>query len=129
MIKHIKNLLELKIKEITELNVEVCQNDVNIENFKDSDFVVSFEIHEGRRKSTNDFSIAIFINSYAKDPDSAIVLAKLVYDKVEKLKLENEWVKTTQFLYVNSLSDTMYYEDLKLYYQISNYKSSYRRLK
>lgn len=129
MIKHIKNLLEAKIKEITEFNVDVCQSDVNIENFKDSDFVVSFEIHEGRKKSTNDFNTAIFINAYAKDPDNAIVLAKLVYDKVEKAKLESEWVKTTQILYVNSLSDIMYFEDLKLYYQISNYKTSYRRLK
>ena len=86
MIKHIKNLLEAKIKEITEFNVDVCQSDINIENFKDSDFVVSFEIHEGRKKSTNDFNIAIFINAYAKDPDNAIVIAKLVYDKLNKMK-------------------------------------------
>lgn len=127
MIVHLKNALSTLIKTITELEVSVGNNDVDSGELKNNDFVVGLEVHESRSKTTNDFEGIIFVNCYGKTSDMAALLHTLVYDKIEKKELENEYIKSSQIQYTGSLGDVMYNEDFELYYLVTNYKVSYRR--
>lgn len=127
MIIHLKNALSALIESITEIEVIVGNNDVDSNELKNNDYMVGLELHESRFKTTNDFEGIIFTNCYGKTTDMAALLHTLVYDKIEKAELENEYVKSSQIQYTGSLGDVMYNEDLELYYLIANYKISYRR--
>lgn len=121
----IKEYLKAIIKTITEIGIEVC-NDIDIQEYSKNDFIVGIEIQESQLKGTDDFECIMFLNFYSGTNANLSILSSLVYNKINKIILENDDFVSTKVQFKNSL-DVNYDESLKKYFAISTYKFTYRR--